>query len=188
MRIGRKTLLTAALALTAMALTANNATAQETAVEFETPAGLPCTPCVIHLTGESHFTNMMTGMITARCIDDFTARIYHGGSGEIEATSMQPEPGATCAIENCATNPAEAHWPISAIGETSADAVHATVRFCWRSLGNDFHCNVELDITEPALHDYTFSTVSLCFGGGRRFEAVWQTESDTFEIDHTPDT
>jgi len=188
MRIRRKTLLTAALALTAMALTANNATAQETAVEFETRTGLPCTPCVIHLTGESHFSSPGTGMLFSRCSDDFTARIYHGGSGEIEATSMQPESVGTCEVEDCVNNPAEAHWPVSALGETSTDAVHATVRFCWRSIGTDFHCNVELDITELALHDYTFSTVSICLAGARRFEAVWETESDNFEIDHTPDS
>jgi len=194
MSIARKILLLALTALAAMAFAASTASAQETLVEFENEAGENCDPCLLHIVGESLLRDRQQpgAPVVSGCIDEFNVTLYHDTTGEVEWHGEDhPDIIIGCQTTNCMANPAEAHWPISAVGETGTDTLHMMVRFCL----NNGHCNGEVAVAEIDLHLYEFSMHQLCFGGAREIEGHWETETDPdtgeniedFEIDHTPD-
>jgi len=194
MRIARKILLLALTVVAAMAFAASTASAQETPVEFEHENGDPCSPCLVHIEGESHIRDRTQpgAPIVSGCHDEFNATLWHDSSGELEWHGEDHEPvGIGCNTINCTLVPGEEHWTITDVGETAADTVHMTVRFCL----NNLHCNAEVPATETHHHHYEFSMHQLCFGGAREVEGLWETEVDPdtgenvedFEMDHTPD-
>jgi hypothetical protein len=181
----RKILTAAIMSLTAIALAASTAAAQETAVEFETEAGDPCNPCLIHAEGEaSIFDATQPGQPeVSSCHNEYDMMLYHAGTGEIEwvGVTHPVDPGPGCNTVNC-SNP-EGHWPLSGVGERADGTVHYTRRSCL----NNLHCNAEVSVTEEGAHHYLHSMDQLCFGGARRLVGTWETEGDSdFEMDHTP--
>jgi len=197
MRIARKILLPALTALAAMAFAASTASAQ-TPVEFEDEAGNDCSPCLVHIEGETHIRDrtQVGAPIITECHDEFDATLWHDGTGEIEWHGEDhPDAPIGCFTINCdhaVVPPEEEHWPVSGVGEIATDTVQMTLRVCF----NNLHCNwVNIPATEIGHHQYEFTMHQRCFGGAREFEGHWETEVDEitgennqdFEIDHTPD-
>jgi hypothetical protein len=185
MHIACKVLLATPMVVAAIAFAAGTASAQETPVEFETEAGAPCNPCVVHIEGESHIRNLFQPgqPIVSRCHDDLNARLYHNGSGEIEWLGLHHDDTFSCIVTNCSSTPFEDHWPIVLADEQADGSAHMTWRFCFTNL----HCNGGVHVTEPTSHSYHFSMQQLCFGGAYVVEGEWTSEGhQNFEIDHTP--
>jgi hypothetical protein len=186
MSIARKVLLAALMALAAMAFAASTASAQEIPVEFETENGGNCNPCIVHIEGESHARDLISPgqPLVSKCHDELNARLYHGGTGEIERVGINHAVvGPGCTTVNCASP--ERHWPVSAAGERADATLHVTLRFCF----SGFHCNGEVNLIETASHNYQLAMAQICFNGARRVEGNWATEGEpNFEIDHTPGT
>lgn len=171
----RRITLFLATAFAAIAIASSAAQAQETAVAIKTEAGGACNPCVVHIAGEASIFAGPTEI--SRCHDEFTARLFTS-SGETEWVGTADR-GPGCNTVNCIAP--EHHWPITSVGETSANVVHMTVRFCL----NGNHCNGEVTIFEAARHRYVFSMNQTC-PTGARVTGGWSIEGTPIEIDHTP--
>lgn len=203
MGIARKLMLLCAMAITAMAMAASTASAQETAVEFENENGTKCgttenTGCKIKATGESHITNTSTGEEISSCQDTFEGSIHHktdatGYAGHITGWHPKNHPinnPPLCTVGECASD--ETEWDIFDPGETAPNTGHMWVDFCLKSSGIDVHCTAEVKVTEVTPHAHQFSTNQLCAFGTRRVEGTWNQVIDAahpaFEVDHTPDS
>lgn len=171
----RKLILVAASLVIALAVTASAASAQETSIAVKTEAGGSCNPCVGHVAGEASVFAGATEI--SRCHIEATVRIYTS-SGEAEL-SGSADGGPGCNTVNCSSP--ENHWPVSALGERSANVIHGTNRFCLS--GN--HCNAEVTATEPTTHRYAVSVNQTCPSGARVAGSA-TVEGNPVEIDHTP--
>lgn len=165
MRLTRKLALLTTMALAAMALAATNATAQESAVEVLDEASLThCNPTAkeptcdaIHAVGSSELRGhtIFGEILASQCNDEFTAQINEDGTGHIYQISLT---GANCERQPC-TTAGEDEWPITGAGETGPNVGHMHVDFCLRNPdnGNEHHCHIEVQVSEPSLHHYTIS-------------------------------
>jgi len=185
MTIARKILLLVAVALFTMALTASTASAQETDVEvLHELTGAPCSPCSVHVRGESRLLAVPPGVVVFSCIDEFNANLYDNGTGEVEWDGENHvAPG--CNITNClgstGFNP---HWAFDNIGELGNGVEYTNVNFCLKGGANEVPCTGEVLIQEhlPARsHDYEFRTRPEgipCAGGTRIIHGMWEAEVD----------
>jgi len=181
----RKIVLLVAMALSAMALAATTASAQETEVEIiDEPTGVPCNPCVVHIRGESRILAVPPGIVVSTCTDEFNARLYHGGTGEIEWDG-EPHPSPGCNTTNCLGNPGfNPHWNVNRIGELGNGVEHTNVNFCLRAGANEIPCTGEVLIQEHlpvGSHDYEFRTRPEgipCAAGTRVIHGMWETEHE----------
>ncbi len=178
MRLARKLVLTAAMALAAMAMTAGTASAQEEAVNvFNEPSGTACSTatgnCDHHVSGSSVLTQHIFGAESqaSACNDEFVARLGPDGNGTIP-TYTNNAPVFPCTRLKCngSGEPvAETTWPITNTGEYTAAGQtldgHLSVRFCLDNASGPLnavgmHCNVELDVDATASHRYRFTAVN----------------------------
>ncbi len=177
MRLARKLVLTAAMALAAMAMTAGTASAQEEPVNvFNEGTGVACSTatgnCDLHVAGNSVLTQHVFGAESqaSACNDEFVARLGANGTGTIP-TYTNNAPVAPCTRIKCngvGENASEGTWPVTNTGEYTAAGQtldgHLTVRFCLdlASMPNDpgVHCTVEIDVDATANHRYRFTAVN----------------------------
>jgi len=183
MSTARKIMLLVAMALSAMALTATTASAQETDVEIVNEVtGDACNPCLVHIRGESRILAVPPGIVVSTCVDEFNASLYHDGTGEIEWDGeAHIAPG--CNTTNCLGGVGfDPHWEIENIGELGSGVEHTRVEFCLRAGAGEIHCIGEVLIQEhlPARsHEYEFRTRTEgipCVGGARVIHGMWETE------------
>lgn len=194
MRLARKLTLLCAMAVTAMAFTAGDASAVETSVEFTKVDGAQCNPCPVKFEGEFHEIRVTDGVMTSRCHVTPEAELYHrptnGRIGHVASWTPRAHettlPGCFALV--CAAP--ENEWPIRNPGETSANVTHMTIRMCIYEGGVTIHCNAEVTVTEPNTHRYELTTNQLCAFGTRRFEGMWNQIVDAahpaIEIKHDP--
>jgi hypothetical protein len=181
MRFARKLVLLAVAAAATMALTAASAQALEI---FTEAGGAHCTAvtptanepfinhgrggggCQIkaHSVGTVEFEGPIIGM--TECNNVFEGRSNELGEGFIYEATIT---GCTrYAVVPCAENGVMDNWILHVnqdapgIGMTRANGADA--RFCVTVGGAVFNCHLLLDVTEPTLHRYEFST-----GGAHRF-------------------
>ncbi len=146
-------------------------------------SGDDCSPCSVHVTGESHVTNPATGIVLGSCEDELFVHLYADGSGEVDSVSS-PHAGSGCFVTNC-TVPVEAHWPVISLVEPSAGQERLNLRACFRGpLGAEVHCDLSIPISQPSPHLLVLTVLSLCQSGTRRIEADWQSESAQVELTH----
>ncbi len=213
MRLARKLVLTAAMALTAMAMTAGTASAQEESVAvFSEPSGTACSTatgnCDHHVSGSSVLTTHVFGSESqaSACNDEFVARLGPNGTGTIP-TYTNNAPTFPCTRVNCngvGELAAEPTWPVTNTGEYTAAGQtldgHLTVRFCLDlpTAPNDtgVHCTVEIDFDATATHRYRFTAVNEHCplgipGVEAELDGTWNTEvtpgsgQEHIEIVHT---
>jgi len=195
MRTATRTVLLLTIALAAMASSIATASSQETDVEVVNEVtGTSCNPCSVHIQGESRILAVPPGVPVSTCSDEFNARLYHGGTGEIEWTGEgHVAPG--CNTTNCLGSPGlNPHWAVGNIGELGDGVEHTNVNFCLRAGANEIPCTAEILIQEhlPARsHDYEFRTPDFgisCAGGTRVIHGMWETEfgvgEDKVELIH----
>ncbi len=214
MRLARKLVLTAAMALAAMAMTAGTAFAQEESVAvFSEPSGTACSTatgnCDLHVSGSSVLTTHVFGSESqaSACNDEFVARLGPNGTGTIPTyTNNAPTSGCTrIKCNDVGEGPGEATWPVTNTGEYTAAGQnidgHLMVRFCIdlasNPNGTGTHCTIEIDVDATANHRYRFTAVNEhCPLGipGVEFEVdgAWDSEvtpetgQEHIEIVHTP--
>ncbi len=208
-----KLVLTAAMAMTAMAMTAGTASAQEEPVDvFNEPSGTPCSTatgnCDHHFVGSSVVTQHVFGSESqaTSCDDEFVARLGPNGNGTIP-TYTNNAPVAPCNRIKCndvGEGPGEATWPVTNTGEYAAGSPtldgHLTYRFCLdlasNPNGTGTHCTIEVDVDATATHRYRFTAVGehcpLLPGVEAELDGTWNTEAtpgsgqEQIEIVHTP--
>lgn len=185
MRIAYKMLLVTMTAIAAMAFAVSSASAQETGVEVRQEGATGhCNPCIVHVVGESHIRDTVTGMEVSTCADEFVARIYENGTGEVEWVGRaHGAPG--CNLVNCA--PPNHHWPIHRSGELGGEVEHMRILFCLRqpNTGVQLPCEGEVRITRTMTpHIYEFRMHQRCAGGTREVEGHWFNVTDNFELFH----
>ncbi len=214
MRLARKLVLTAAMALAAMAMTAGTASAQEEPVNvFNEPSGTPCSTitgnCDLHVSGSSVLTQHVFGSESqaSACNDEFVARLGPAGTGSIPIYTNNA-PVAPCTRIKCdglGEDPAETVWPVSNTGEYTTAGQnldgHLTVRFCLdlasNPNGTGVHCTVEIDVDATANHRYRFTAVNEHCplgipGVEAELDGTWNSEAtpdsgqEQIEIVHTP--
>lgn len=206
MCIARKVILICTMAIAAMGLAANSASAQETAVEIDKLDGTDCTLaiCKFRAVGESHLTRTSDGVIVSRCRDTFEGAFIHKeGAGRFIGhiydwvPATHETPGVACNVNPCLM-PSEREWRMTNAGETNPNVAHVTMRLCMRVPGdpNDRHCNLEINITEIVTHTYLLAThvppapPPTCISGARKVEGGWTQVVDgahpPIEVDHTP--
>jgi len=183
MRIARKIMLLAAMAIAAMAFAAGSASAANP-IEIEDLASNPCNPaCVVHIDGESHLARLDTGAIITTCADEFSAELNHNGTGPITWTgSAHGAPG--CNTTNCVIM--SPRWNIASTEEVAAGQVEFLVPICLRSIvtGAESECSVDVIATDLGGGSYHFDAASAC-PSGVRVELEGQTEPDEgFTIHH----
>ncbi len=198
MYFARRLLLLVALAFAGVALTTGAAFAQEGEVEVVDEADFhaPCSPCNLHVQGESHLFSLVAGAEVASCETEYDVVIYHDGTGEIEWRGTEHgAPG--CNTINCFGD--EGHWPIvSPVGEVGGEVEHFTYRFCLRNYvtGVESHCEGEVTVGRTGtthLYELTASIVDTINCPGRRVEVHAFTEyipsdgDDNVEIEHHDD-
>lgn len=201
MRNAYKLLLLCAMALTALALTAGPAAAQEDPVEVESEAGGDCNPCVVHAESvqDSQIISHVFGHeeVASRCHDEFTARINHDGTGSIHHQILGPPTQGTCTQQAC--DGSEGHnpeWTILRSGETGPGTGHMDVNFCLEDAGGgtERECETEVQIEEGAdPHHLTLHTDAHCvitFGVESEITGRWETEAvpGTEETTGDPET
>ena len=180
MRLARKLFLLAAMAITALALTAGTASAQEQSVEVENEAtGVHCSVAAANC--DHHVVSVTPSVLTqhvfgsesqaSSCTDEFVATLGENGNGAINTYTNDHVTNQACTRIKCngvGEPAAEASWPVTATGETitnpeTNDTGHLTVRFCLDTEdnpgGGGTHCNVEIDVSEEANHTYEFRAV-----------------------------
>lgn len=186
MRKAYKLLLLCAMALTALALTAGPAAAQESAIQVEDEElGGHCNPCVVHAVSEEDSV-IITHVFgheeeASRCRDEFIAEVFEDGTGHIDHQVLT---GAACTQQAC-DSAGESQWPISSPGETGPGTGHMDVEFCLEDAGGgtERHCDAEVQIEEEATdpHHLFFSVDEHCpitFGVESEVTGHWETEAE----------
>jgi hypothetical protein len=189
MRYTSKLFLLAATTIAAIALGASSAAASSPVELIVEDTGAHCdvatANCTLHVVGESHLAhpNPAVGIIS-RCNDELTWTFGEDGSGTVTSQSLASKGGGVpCNLVPCPGTQPYAAWPISAAEETAANTIEATMTFCLGQ-GAGTTCPLDVIITEPSEHQYSFSTVTTC-PNGTRWEASWTAEGDTdIEFQH----
>ncbi len=213
MRLARKLVLIAAMALAAMAMTAGTASAQEEPVNvFNEGNGVACSTvagnCDLHVSGSSVLTQHVFGSESqaSACNDEFVARLGPNGNGSIP-TYTNNAPVAPCTRIKCngvGEPVAEATWPVTGTGEytTAGQNIdgHLSVRFCLdlasNPNGTGVHCTVEIDVDATSTHRYRFTAMNEHCplgipGVEAELDGVWDSETsldpgqEQIEIVHT---
>jgi len=210
MRLARKLVLVTAMALTAMAMFAGAASAQEQSVTVvNEPSGVPCSGagagnnCEVHVQGSSVLQQHIFGSESqaSACTDEFVAEMQSNGSGVITQYTNVNVPACTRVMCNGVGEAAgENRWPITSAGEYAeiANNGHMTVRFCLDTRtdpnGGGTHCTVEIQIDEHANHRYGFAVSDwrcpIFFGVNAELTGSWESEAvaepgrDNIEIIH----
>jgi hypothetical protein len=195
MRFARKLMLLAVAAAATIALTASSAQALEIATES---TGVHCTAvtpvgaepfithgaggggCLIrvHSVGTVEFSAF--GSMT-ECNNAFEGRTNELGEGYFYSQSLTnctPTAEAPCNADGVAPNE---NWIFHFNAESGANG--AEIRTCRVSGGITFNCHLLLDVSEPTLHRYRFSTGGVhrfCENNGFiSFRGTWEQEVDT---------
>jgi hypothetical protein len=192
MRIARKLVLLCTMALAAMALAASSASAAEPIeVDNEGAGGANCNPCTVIAGGESHLN--LFGIRVSTCADNFTAEIYHNGTGHIAYSNGAHDSGGTCtriACNGVGEAAGESEFDILSSEETAANVGTMSVRFCLDTASNPnatgTHCTAPVNVNELATnHRYGFNLHATCAGGAVEVEGAYQTTGgNTIEIVH----
>lgn len=140
----RSLLLACAAALTAMAIAAGAAHAQEAPIEvLDEATGAHCNPCIGHAVGSATLTSHVFGHeeLASQCDVEVTGEIYEDGTGH---STQQSLTGPNCTQQAC-DSASEAEWTVIAVGETGPDVGHATTEFCLEPAGGgtERHCLIE---------------------------------------------
>ena len=205
MNITQRLTLLCATAITAMALTAANATAVESINVAEEGADI-CAPdpCTIHVVGEFGFRAFHAFTIST-CENEFFADINAIGTGEVTLwTGVDHPVDGPCTREMC-TDPDPAgvpeHWPIEGTEEVGENEATMLVEFCLTPTAShgspESRCEVPIHVTEETTnnHHYFFDLSHECDIGGTPVEVAgnWETEAvhnpdeeDEVEIVHAP--
>jgi hypothetical protein len=166
MRIASKLFLLTAMALSAFAMTAGSAVAQETPIEVrdEDDVGNPfcgttiATGCPVHAAGSSTLFQHVFGAESqvSSCTDEFQGVVLRNGSGHIHTyRNNHATAPAVCTRVPCATA-AEREWRITNAGETGPNRGHFNIRFCLRTeTGSDTHCPIEVRVASNANNHVT---------------------------------
>lgn len=165
---------------------AAGASAQPSSVEVVDEATAePCSPCPIHVVGESHIIGVGTGIVFVTCEDELEGTINHDGTGAV--IWIGNAHGAPGCVPTC-LGAGESIWELSALGELPGGNEQITLRSCVRIPAGDIHCSLVLDVEHEAeSHHLLFSTDQLCYGGSARFEGLWEgetTEHNEIELVH----
>ena len=207
MRLVRKLTLLAALAMAATALMAPTAFGQEPLAHDQTPelqAGIepgndPCPAvvvhgggggveggCRLHITGTNiqFIVHLAGGMevITSTCNIEFSARLDSAVEGFLTHVEMVAPVGFECHRRPCGvvmSGDEGRPWAVSA-SEVGAGDEFLRVLLCVRDdAGNEAHCEVDLAMTQPVNHRYTFATPpgdATCHGTPRELNGSWNVE------------
>jgi hypothetical protein len=205
MRPARKLMLLAVLAITATALMAPTALAQEPLAHDQTPelqagtepGGNPCPAviahaggpteggCVLHIAGTGiQFIGHLAGMevITSTCNIEMVARLDSSAEGFLTHNEMTDPVGFECHYRPCGvvmSGDEGRPWAFYA-SEVAAGAESLTALLCLRDqAGTEAHCEVDLGMTQPANHRYTFATPAgdaTCHGAPREVNGSWNVE------------
>ena len=130
MRIARKLMLLAAMAIAALAITASTAAAEIEPVEVVNEATAEhCAPtCTVHATGSgtaisAHF--MGNEFPQLLCNDEFSGSISEGAEGEIHTQEWMPVSAGSCWKEPCGADTQESgdgnHWPFNIYEEAGRE-------------------------------------------------------------------
>jgi hypothetical protein len=194
------------LAIAATALMAPTALAQEPLAHDQTPelqAGTepgnqPCPAvvahggglteggCVLHVTGTNiqFIVHTAGGMeaITSTCNMEFTARLDSAVEGFLTHVEMVAPPGFECHRRPCGvvmSGDEGRPWAVSASEIGAGDEI-LRVLLCVRDdVGNEAHCEVDLDFTQPVDHRYRLATPAggaSCHGVPREINGIWNVE------------
>jgi hypothetical protein len=206
MRLVRKLTLLAILAIAATALTAPAASGQEPLAHDQAPnlqAGTepgndPCPAvvahgggvveggCRLHIAGTGiQFIGHLAGgmeVITSTCNIEFTARLDSAVEGFLTHVEMADSMGFECHRRPCgfvAEGDEGRPWGFYA-KEVGAGDENLTALLCVRDQnGNEAHCEVDFDLTQPVNHRYTMASPaggSSCHGVPREINGSWNVE------------
>jgi len=180
----RRYLMVGALAGVGILASTGVAHAQSISV-IDEATGADCSPCSVHLAGESHVTSTASGIVLSACEDELFAHLQADGTGAIDWVGTA-HGGPGCNVRNCVTPVSEAHWPITSIIEPAAGLERIQVRLCFKSAttGIETHCNLSIPVSHPEPHRQTLNVLSLCSSGLTRLEATWTVESAQVELVH----
>jgi hypothetical protein len=157
MRIARKLILVAAMALVAMAFSAASASAVSVTTE---PGGADCPDlsgstggCALHANGEVQLQGHLFGVesTSSDCNVELTGRVNKAGVGQVDAAKFTDHAG----IDDCTRTECGLPWGATISGTNPTFAVNST--FCVQtSNGTQQTCTVALPITESG-HSYSSS-------------------------------
>jgi hypothetical protein len=195
-RIQKLVLLTS-ITLTALALSASTALAQEDVDINTEPGGDHCsTPCAIHaasvtpMSWGAYVGETQVQAITS-CILEMLMTLDEDGDGlihTVETSKGQPG-GEACNRENC--NDGEGEWETH-LSETAGTA-QASIRLCLETGPGtaNAHCTINPTFTEDVSvsHRYVFSGVNehcgfVSPGVEIRLHGQWATENTNWELVH----
>jgi hypothetical protein len=201
MRLARKLVLLATMAMAAMALAAPSAFAQSEPLAHHAvpdiqvraePAGTLCPAvtinatrtvaaggCIVHGSGPNivlvaHVFGVES--VQSTCNVEFDLRIDADGEGFLTHQELTQGTQGVCTRRPCGSLPAGTEgrpWEVSG-RETGTVAPREilTALFCVETLNSDgthsspTHCEVDVPMTEPTNHRYTFTTPGAPTGGG----------------------
>lgn len=199
MRIGRKLMLLAVMAIAAMAAVAPNAFGQSVEVTDEATAGAHCPTlaaggCTAHgsSTGNVVLTAHIFGIesTVTTCTNEFDLVTDEDGNGRLQNQVLA---GPNCTRQPCQVSGATQPWP-GVASEPANGQLRLTVNFCVEPIGGgtDTTCELEVPFRSTGDHDYEFGNVGgteiPCHGtAGFRGEVTghWISEIDsTLEVAH----
>jgi hypothetical protein len=196
MRITSKLLLTAVMAIAAMAFGASSASAVEPVEIAIEGGGHISDGTEIHAVGQTPTTLIahipgVGEVVASQCQDEFHGTIDEDGSGELDQFEIAL-PG-TCVRQACETGGVQEHWPfqIEEDHTTGLEMVHIT--FCLEATGGGEHdtCELELPIEHDPeeQHHYTIVSdgadcASHTPGVSIEVHGAWELEGRGLEIVH----
>ncbi|HYJ00391.1 MAG TPA: hypothetical protein VEX36_12050 [Thermoleophilaceae bacterium] len=142
--------------------------------------------CRLHIAGTGiQFIGHLAGgmeVITSTCAIEFTARLDSAAEGFLTHVEMADSGGFECHRRPCgflAVGDEGRPWGFYA-KEVAAGDENLTVLLCVRDQnGNEAHCEVDFDLTQPADHRYTIASPaggSPCHGAPREINGSWSVE------------
>lgn len=205
MHLVRKLTLLAVVAMAATALMAPTAFAQEPLVHDQNPelqAGVepgnqPCPAvvvggggalmggCILHIVGTNiQFIGHAAGIevLNSTCNIEMVARLDASVEGFLTHNEMVDGVGGECHYRPCGvvmSGDEGRPWAFFA-SEVAAGTESLTALLCLRDqAGTEAHCEVDLGMTQPVNHRYTFATPAggaTCHGAPREVNGSWGVE------------